>query len=38
MIFHVYASAEGIAFSETVVVTKDGGCRLTNMQREILTA
>lgn len=36
MVFHVYTSAEGIAFSETVVVTKEGGRRLTLTQREIL--
>lgn len=38
MVFHVYTSAEGIAFSETVVVTGDGGRRLTNTPRAILTA
>jgi Xaa-Pro dipeptidase len=38
MVFHVYASAQGLAFSETVVVTRDGGVRLTQTPRTFLTA
>ncbi|MEF2070570.1 M24 family metallopeptidase [Consotaella aegiceratis] len=37
MVFHVYTSAEGLAFSETVVVTQSGGRRLTNARRALLT-
>jgi Xaa-Pro dipeptidase len=33
MVFHMYASALGFAFSETVVVTPDGGRRLTSTPR-----
>ncbi|HEX7388181.1 MAG TPA: Xaa-Pro peptidase family protein [Castellaniella sp.] len=33
MVFHMYASAQGFAFSETVVVTPDGGQRLTQTPR-----
>jgi Xaa-Pro dipeptidase len=33
MVFHVYTSAAGIALSETVVVTEDGGERLTQSPR-----
>ncbi|WP_182422119.1 Xaa-Pro peptidase family protein [Aureimonas sp. ME7] len=36
MVFHVYTSAEGLGFSETVVVTPSGGRRLTATRREIL--
>jgi Xaa-Pro dipeptidase len=38
MVFHVYASAQGLAFSETVVVTRDGGARLAQTPRTFLTA
>jgi Xaa-Pro dipeptidase len=38
MVFHLYATAHGLGFSETVVVGKDGGIRLTKTQRRILTA
>ena len=38
MVFHMYASAGGIAFSETVLVTETGGERLTKSPREILIA
>ena len=36
MVFHVYASAEGIGISETVLVTDDGGERLTRTPRRML--
>ncbi|MQB40356.1 Xaa-Pro peptidase family protein [Rhizobium sp. ICMP 5592] len=36
MVFHVYASACGLGFSETVVVTPDGGKRLTSTARQLL--
>lgn len=36
MVFHLYATARGLGFSETVVVGKDGGVRLTRGQRHIL--
>ncbi|KKA08470.1 hypothetical protein VP03_31220 [Sinorhizobium meliloti] len=32
-VFHMYTCAAGMAFSETVVVTPDGGKRLTTMER-----
>lgn len=38
MVFHMYASARGLAFSETVVVTTDGGLRLTQTARQLLRA
>lgn len=38
MVFHVYTTAQGLGFSETVVVTPNGGRRLTNTPRKILTA
>ncbi|SFA79265.1 Xaa-Pro dipeptidase [Rhizobium sp. NFR07] len=38
MVFHLYATAQGLGFSETVVVGKDGGIRLTQTPRRILTA
>lgn len=38
MVFHVYTTAEGLGFSETVTVTPDGGRRLTRTPREILIA
>ena len=38
MVFHVYTTAEGLGFSETVQVTPDGGRRLTHTARAILTA
>jgi Xaa-Pro dipeptidase len=38
MVFHMYASAGGIGFSETVLVTEKGGQRLTQSKREILEA
>ncbi|WP_068298243.1 Xaa-Pro peptidase family protein [Pararhodobacter sp. CCB-MM2] len=37
MVFHVYTTAEGLGFSETVVVTPEGGRRLTQTPRQILT-
>lgn len=38
MVFHVYTTAQGLGFSETVVVTPNGGHRLTKTPRTILTA
>lgn len=35
MVFHVYTSAGGVAFSETVRVTPEGGERLTRLPREL---
>jgi Xaa-Pro dipeptidase len=37
MVFHVYTSAAGLAFSETVVVTSKGGVRLAKTPRTYLT-
>ncbi|MDE0783196.1 MAG: Xaa-Pro peptidase family protein [Planktomarina sp.] len=36
MVFHMYTSAEGIGISETVLVTDQGGERLTQTPRQIL--
>ena len=36
MVFHAYTTAAGLGFSETVVVTADGGRRLTRTPRTIL--
>jgi Xaa-Pro dipeptidase len=38
MVFHVYATAARLGFSETVVVTPEGGKRLTATTRQLLTA
>ena len=38
MVFHVYTTAKGLGFSETVVVERDGGKRLTKAARSILGA
>lgn len=38
MVFHMYASAAGLGFSETVVVEAEGSRRLTFSARELLTA
>lgn len=38
MVFHLYATARGLGFSETVVVGPKGGIRLTETPRHILTA
>jgi Xaa-Pro aminopeptidase len=35
MVFHIYASAKGIAFSETVHVTPSGPERLTKIERKL---
>ncbi|WP_271614589.1 M24 family metallopeptidase [Bradyrhizobium sp. CCBAU 51627] len=35
MVFHMYTSAAGLAFSESVVVTSSGGKRLTSIPRKI---
>jgi hypothetical protein len=34
-VFHVYASAKGLAFSETVLVTESGPERLTRSARRL---
>ncbi|WP_341858152.1 M24 family metallopeptidase [Sinorhizobium medicae] len=36
MVFHMYTSAKGIGFSETVLITASGCERLTNIERQIL--
>ncbi len=36
MVFHLYATAQGLGFSETVVVGSNGGIRLTKSPRAIL--
>jgi len=36
MVFHMYAAANGLAFSETVQVTDEGGVRLTRTPRTLL--
>jgi len=36
MVFHLYATAQGLGFSETVVVAKQGGIRLTKSPRVIM--
>jgi Xaa-Pro aminopeptidase len=36
MVFHMYASAAGVSFSETVHVTAEGPERLTNLPRTLL--
>lgn len=38
MVFHMYVSASGVAFSETVLVTDDGAERLTLAPRELFAA
>jgi Xaa-Pro dipeptidase len=35
MVFHMYISAQGLAFSETVLVTDKGAERLTRLEREV---
>ena len=37
MVFHMYTVGKGLAFSETVVVTEDGGKRLTQTPRRLLS-
>jgi Xaa-Pro dipeptidase len=37
MVFHMYTSAKGLAFSETVRVTPDGGERLTLLERTLFS-
>ncbi|MGR4932774.1 M24 family metallopeptidase [Bradyrhizobium sp. CAR08] len=36
-VFHMYTTARGIAFSETIVVTREGGKRLTKMERRLFS-
>ncbi len=38
MVFHMYASAQGLGFSETVVVEEKGGRCLTRTPRRLLTS
>ncbi|MCW5772154.1 MAG: aminopeptidase P family protein [Rhodospirillaceae bacterium] len=38
MVFHMYTSAQGVAFSETVVVREDGAERLTRCARRLFEA
>ena len=38
MVFHVYAAAQGLACSETVLVTPQGGQRLTLLERKLFVA
>lgn len=38
MVFHMYASAAGVSFSETVLVAPDGPQRLTRFRRTLLTS
>ena len=35
MVFHMYTSAQGLAFSDTVMVTPEGGQRLTHIDRRL---
>jgi Xaa-Pro aminopeptidase len=35
MVFHMYVSASGVAFSETMLVTEDGAERLTRAERRL---
>jgi Xaa-Pro dipeptidase len=37
MVFHMYTMAQGMAFSETVQVTPQGGKRLTQLKRALFT-
>ena len=36
MVFHMYTSAKGVSYSETVLVTEQGAERLTKLERRIL--
>jgi len=38
MVFHLYTSAQRLAFSETVIATESGGIRLTQTPRALLTS
>ena len=38
MVFHMYASAAGVSFSETVLVAPDGPHRLTNLRRTLFSS
>lgn len=38
MVFHIYATANRLGFSETVVVTPQGGKRLTSTERRLFVA
>jgi Xaa-Pro aminopeptidase len=37
MVFHIYTSAMGLAFSETVLVTENGPDRLTRIERKLFS-
>jgi Xaa-Pro aminopeptidase len=37
MVFHMYTSAQGLAFSETILVTEDGARRLTRTERKVFS-
>ena len=37
MVFHMYTSARGMSFSETVLVTETGAERLTQTERKLFT-
>jgi Xaa-Pro aminopeptidase len=37
MVLHMYTVGKGLAFNETVVVTEDGGERLTRTPRKLLS-
>jgi Xaa-Pro dipeptidase len=36
MVFHMYASAAGVSFSETVLVSANGPQRLTQLPRKLM--
>jgi Xaa-Pro aminopeptidase len=38
MVFHMYTSAQGLAFSETMLVTEDGARRLTQTPRKVFSS
>jgi Xaa-Pro dipeptidase len=38
MVFHMYVAADGVSFSETVLVTDKGPERLTTLPRALLAA
>lgn len=38
MVFHMYVSASGLGFSESIVVDKEGGRRLTSTTRALISA
>jgi Xaa-Pro aminopeptidase len=38
MVFHMYTSAQGLAFSETILVTEKGARRLTQTARKVFSS